>query len=376
MSFFNFCSERLTKEAVDADGRCKHFRRVFFYIPANDIKRNRPSRLDICGLPGTRQIHSVCGVGPKQLKVRRLSCFCQGCSSGGECLNSAYVDKWTAKTLKTKRIQDDLVPDDPVADGQDTDDDGADDPVATDPTTETETTDPDNDGPVVDDPGTSGSIGNAPHGDAVSQDVNDVPPLQFQDLDISEIFKVMMRDDPMCPVNESTSDTHPSRADSSLNSADCCFNHLNQCHTRTVIVHLLPVGHTHEDVEQLFSCISRLRSNNAFTLADLEMETRTSCSPPVTVKFVQDFKTVVHEAMAGSYGNHSKPLWFRFRNAGGKCHMHYRMWVTDEWRPTTDSDYPHGLACLKVPVILSYLASLLKFNLGINLAKKVSIVLG
>ncbi|KAJ8043235.1 hypothetical protein HOLleu_10232 [Holothuria leucospilota] len=78
--------------------------------------------------------------------------------------------------------------------------------------------------------------------------------------------------------------------------------------------------------------------------------------------------------MAGSYGNHSKPLWFRFRNADGKCHMHYRMWVTDEWRPTTDSEYPHGLACLKVPVILSYLVSLLKFHLSSNLAEKVSIL--
>lgn len=28
--------------------------------------------------------------------------------------------------------------------------------------------------------------------------------------------------------------------------------------------------------------------------------------------------------------------------------MHYKMWVTDEWRSATDSEYPHGLACLKV----------------------------
>lgn len=87
--------------------------------------------------------------------------------------------------------------------------------------------------------------------------------------------------------------------------------------------------------------------------ADLEIETRKSYRPPVTVvpvKYVQYFKPVVQEAMAGSYGNHSKPLLFRSRNADGKSYMHYKMWVTDEWRPATDSEYPHGLACLKVLV--------------------------
>ena len=44
-------------------------------------------------LPDSRKLHSVSSTGVGfQIKVRELSCYCVGCKSGEQCLNSDYVD--------------------------------------------------------------------------------------------------------------------------------------------------------------------------------------------------------------------------------------------------------------------------------------------
>ncbi|KAJ8047450.1 hypothetical protein HOLleu_06447 [Holothuria leucospilota] len=102
-SFFTFCTQRLSKEEVNEEGKCSHSRRTFFFIRKGEINRNRPSRTNVYALPGTRQIHSAVCIEPKKLGVRRLSCFCEGCNSlVGQCANRSFVDEWTTKELKTK----------------------------------------------------------------------------------------------------------------------------------------------------------------------------------------------------------------------------------------------------------------------------------
>ncbi|KAJ8043179.1 hypothetical protein HOLleu_10158 [Holothuria leucospilota] len=70
---------------------------------------------------------------------------------------------------------------------------------------------------------------------------------------------------------------------------------------KEVYVHFLPVGHTHEDVDQMFSCVPRhLRSHNAYTLPDLLSEPSASYHPPITmlpVKMVQNAKAVLANIM-------------------------------------------------------------------------------
>lgn len=112
-------------------------------------------------------------------------------------------------------------------------------------------------------------------------------------------------------------------------------------------IHFLPVGHTHEDVDQMFSCVARqLKSRNALTLPDLEAETSKSYSPPIEVipvTMVQDVKNALLNHMAGAFSNHSKPLWFRFRQSENGTKMHYKMWVDESWKPESGA----GLTCLK-----------------------------
>ena len=63
-------------------------------------------------LPGSRKLHSVSSTGVGfQIKVRELSCYCVGCKSGEQCLNSDYVDHWCVKVLKpTEQTQTEECP--------------------------------------------------------------------------------------------------------------------------------------------------------------------------------------------------------------------------------------------------------------------------
>ena len=120
----------------------------------------------------------------------------------------------------------------------------------------------------------------------------------------------------------------------------------------------LPVGHTHEDIDQLFSCISRqLKHRNALTVpgmyiicvhmncclcvctAELTAAIENSFSPQPTV-IVLDSVTEAKKWMSEqtpSIHDHLKAHLFKFeRNEVGECRMFFKEWSTDLfWLPQT-----------------------------------------
>ena len=71
------------------------------------------------------------------------------------------------------------------------------------------------------------------------------------------------------------------------------------------------VGHTHEDIDQLFSCISRHLGNiNVLTLLELIRENGRSCSPSIKASFLTVIYNVKHwmegftEASLSGHANH------------------------------------------------------------------------
>uniref|UniRef100_UPI00358DDD6C uncharacterized protein isoform X2 n=1 Tax=Myxine glutinosa TaxID=7769 RepID=UPI00358DDD6C len=100
VSLFEYCKQHLTKEATNA-GQCSHSRRTFIHVSEGDINRHRPSRTNVCTLPGTRRINAVRGVAPYEVKSRRLSCFCHSCRQNREelCENKDVTSEWTARKL-------------------------------------------------------------------------------------------------------------------------------------------------------------------------------------------------------------------------------------------------------------------------------------
>ncbi|XP_070548740.1 uncharacterized protein [Ptychodera flava] len=120
-----------------------------------------------------------------------------------------------------------------------------------------------------------------------------------------------------------------------------------------VMINFLPVGHTHEDVDQMFSRVSTaLRKANSFTLPELMHNIHESYTPSIKVeevKYLFNVKEWLEPYMAGRFGGHSKPHNFRFRKVNGRARMHYRLWSTDAWQPTYDEDNEdtQGLVCLE-----------------------------
>lgn len=86
---FDHCI-RSTLNKQPSEGCCLHFRRSFFWISSDDIKRNRGRAVHT--LKGTRALHSVKCVEQHSVLTRQLSCFCAACSSGvGDCQNADVV---------------------------------------------------------------------------------------------------------------------------------------------------------------------------------------------------------------------------------------------------------------------------------------------
>nr|XP_006821263.1 PREDICTED: uncharacterized protein LOC102800784 [Saccoglossus kowalevskii] len=123
-----------------------------------------------------------------------------------------------------------------------------------------------------------------------------------------------------------------------------------------IYVSFLPVGHTHENVDQMFSKISaRLQHNNTYTLNDLEDIVTASYTPPIKPRSLSkqplfNIKEWLLPHMSGRMQGHSKPHNFRFHKVQGKAYMQYRLWCTDPWEPTTidvNGEQVPGLKCLK-----------------------------
>lgn len=97
------------------------------------------------------------------------------------------------------------------------------------------------------------------------------------------------------------------------------------------------VGHTHEDVDQLFSRISqRLARNDAHTIADLSDEIKRSYTPSPVVEQIRrlfDIKTVVSDLLNDVSG-HSEPHQFKIeKNKDGIVSLFYKKWSTKkDWK--------------------------------------------
>ncbi|CAH1252417.1 Hypp9281 [Branchiostoma lanceolatum] len=107
-----------------------------------------------------------------------------------------------------------------------------------------------------------------------------------------------------------------------------------------ITVNFLMVGHTHEDVDAVFSQFShKLDRKDAKTTSELEEVLKSSFHPePKVEQFVAiwDIKNWLKPYLAPIEG-HSKPHMYRFtKDSRGHVTMQYKMWSTDTvWRPTT-----------------------------------------
>ena len=112
------------------------------------------------------------------------------------------------------------------------------------------------------------------------------------------------------------------------------------------------VGRTHEDIDQMFSCVSRLLiKSSANTLDDPRTLVERSNNPqPKTIKIERafDIKPWLEKHMHG-LEEHSRPHQFKFeKDCGGYVKMHYRKLSTSEWKSaekrilhTIPSDVPN-----------------------------------
>eukprot|EP00795_Rhopilema_esculentum_P008448 gene8448-14434_t len=107
---------------------------------------------------------------------------------------------------------------------------------------------------------------------------------------------------------------------------------------RKVKLSFLMVGHTHEDIDQMFSRNAvQLHKENAVTLPQLEGVFRKAYTPRPTVttlRFLFDFKGFLSKYIA-NIRNHSKPHAFKFeKTASGQVGITYKNWAADEgWLP-------------------------------------------
>ncbi len=109
---------------------------------------------------------------------------------------------------------------------------------------------------------------------------------------------------------------------------------------KKIRVSFLMVGHTHEDVDQYFSCISSwLRKRNILTLSSLcegieKCYKHNGSNPtpvPIIVKSMHDYTSWLIPHLEPIF-NHSRPHQFRItRGDDGKAEIVSRKWSSDPW---------------------------------------------
>lgn len=112
------------------------------------------------------------------------------------------------------------------------------------------------------------------------------------------------------------------------------------------------VGHTNEDIDQMFSCISRrLAKFNARALLELTRESGLSCSPAIVaslITFMYDVKGWLKSFITPNLCGHIHEHQFKLvRGPEGKALLFYKKWsTTKEWSPQCGiqllTDRPRG----------------------------------
>ncbi|XP_060561179.1 uncharacterized protein LOC132720949 [Ruditapes philippinarum] len=102
------------------------------------------------------------------------------------------------------------------------------------------------------------------------------------------------------------------------------------------------VGHTHEDIDQLFSRFSVRASREDIFIMDDLITTFEKCYKqlPVTGMKIAEVYNFQEWLQLNNIKNHSHPHVFKFtRNEDGKAIMKYKKWSTDKkWITSTGSD--------------------------------------
>jgi len=130
-----------------------------------------------------------------------------------------------------------------------------------------------------------------------------------------------------------------------------------------VHVSFLPIGHTHSDIDQTFSCTSkRLASNTAVTIDDLHSELRKSFTPqPAVTRMLHliNFSSLCkNEGIIGKVQPFSKYRYFRFHRIEGEpqcIRASYRtacsvkIFCGDQWAPLQTGSESQAGFILKTP---------------------------
>lgn len=104
-------------------------------------------------------------------------------------------------------------------------------------------------------------------------------------------------------------------------------------------ISFLMVGHTHEDIDQMFSCISRrLSKNNARTLVELIREIGLSYTPVIEVDiltYMYDVRRWLEECIVLNLSGHIHQHQFKLvKGPDGKALLFYKKWSTSPaWQP-------------------------------------------
>ncbi|XP_064640304.1 uncharacterized protein LOC135495512 isoform X3 [Lineus longissimus] len=116
-----------------------------------------------------------------------------------------------------------------------------------------------------------------------------------------------------------------------------------------VSLNFLPVGHTHEDVDQMFRCINTAISScgNINTLDEFmdRLTDKDTFSPKIEVHNVQsvfNWRDHIIPFLPDNFSGQSKPHQFQFRKVDGQARMRYRLWADDPWSPEGP-----GMTCLE-----------------------------
>ncbi|CAG0891300.1 unnamed protein product [Darwinula stevensoni] len=120
-----------------------------------------------------------------------------------------------------------------------------------------------------------------------------------------------------------------------------------------VIFNFHPVGHTHEDIDQLFSSVDHyLRVRDTCTVNDLmtcllEIRRRGRPENLYAEEFnaVRNFKTVIQDHFPRNFRGQTKPHSFRFRKSKGITQMHFRLHAGEAWCPN-EHDIQYMRECL------------------------------